>query len=79
MIVLIAKMITNPPIMGAYTELYAGLSSKLNIKENQGGWVVPWGQKTRAMRPDILAEARKEKGKAFQTYEWCDKVTKEWQ
>ena len=78
-LMLVAKMIAYPPRLGAYTEIYAGLSTELNMKDDQGGWVVPWGRKTRAMRPDIIAGAQQEKGTAFQTYEWCDKITKEWQ
>ena len=31
------------------------------------------------MRADILAETEKEKGTPWQTFEWYDKVTREWQ
>lgn len=79
MLNIVGKILANPPIFGAYTELYSGLSTELNLKRHQGGWVTPWGQSTRAMRPDMLAEAQKEKGTAFQTYEWCEKITKEFQ
>jgi hypothetical protein len=76
---LIAKAIAYPASLGASTELFAGLSSQLNIQEDQGGWVVPWGRKNSPMRDDIAAEAQKEKGNAYQIYEWCDDITKEWQ
>lgn len=79
MTTLVANAIVYPPRLGAYTELFAGLSSQLNISEDQGGWVVPWGRKNAPMRADILAETQKEKGKPYQIYEWCDRITKEWQ
>ena len=63
--------------MGAYTELYAGMSKDLTLEKDQGGWIVPWGRRY-PMRPDILAETEKEKGTPWKTFELCDKVTKEW-
>jgi retinol dehydrogenase 12 len=76
---LVANVIVYQARLGAYTELFAGLSSQLTIKEDQGGWVVPWGRRNVPMRDDILAEAQKEKGKAYQIYDWCDSITAEWQ
>ncbi|KAH6673463.1 hypothetical protein B0J14DRAFT_481810 [Halenospora varia] len=32
-----------PPIQGAYTELFAGLSPDVTL-ENNGAWIVPWGR-----------------------------------
>lgn len=79
MLGIVGRILANPPIFGAYTELYSGLSTDLNMKDHQGGWVVPWSRTDRAMRPDMLAEAQKEKGTAFQLYEWCEKITEEFQ
>ncbi|ETN38798.1 uncharacterized protein HMPREF1541_06837 [Cyphellophora europaea CBS 101466] len=75
----VARFLVYPARMGAYTEIYAGLSKVLSPRENQGGWVVPWGRSTAPMRPDIKAEVEKEKGTAFRLYEWCDRITKQWQ
>lgn len=36
-------LILHPPIFGAYTEIYAGLSSDITEKNN-GGWVAPWSR-----------------------------------
>jgi retinol dehydrogenase 12 len=65
-----------PPLFGAYTELYSGLSKDLTIEKDQGGYFVPWGRKS-GVRKDIEAE-RKEGGNASKLYEWCDQVTKEY-
>ncbi|KAI0123915.1 hypothetical protein BJ170DRAFT_641043 [Xylariales sp. AK1849] len=34
---------TYPPVNGAYTELFAGVSDHVTIA-NTGGWIVPWGR-----------------------------------
>ncbi|KAF4619006.1 hypothetical protein G7Y89_g14843 [Cudoniella acicularis] len=39
----IFDLLTYPPIQGAYTELFAGLSPDITL-ENNGAWVVPWGR-----------------------------------
>ncbi|KAF3760650.1 NAD(P)-binding protein [Cryphonectria parasitica EP155] len=36
-------LVLNPPVYGAYTELFAGLSPDVTI-ERSGKWVVPWGR-----------------------------------
>ncbi|KAK8023655.1 hypothetical protein PG993_011721 [Apiospora rasikravindrae] len=54
--------ILHPPVFGAYTELYAGLSPELSLEEHGGGWVVPWGRPMR-IRQDLQEAARtKEEG-----------------
>ncbi|EXJ88756.1 hypothetical protein A1O3_01820 [Capronia epimyces CBS 606.96] len=65
-----------PPILGAYTELYAGLSPDLTIANDQGVCIVPWGRRL-ATRPDIQAELGKEGGNAEKLFDWCDRVTSE--
>ncbi|KAK7917592.1 hypothetical protein PG985_011200 [Apiospora marii] len=55
-------VLLHPPVFGAYTELYAGLSPELSLEEHSGGWVVPWGRPMR-IRKDLQAAARtKEEG-----------------
>ena len=43
-----------PAKMGAYTELWAGLSGDLSI-EDGGKYVVPWGRLHPCPRPDLVA------------------------
>ncbi|OCL04328.1 NAD(P)-binding protein [Glonium stellatum] len=40
---LMVKVVAYPPINGAYTELFAGLSSQVTI-EKSGDWVIPFGR-----------------------------------
>jgi len=59
----------HPMVLGAYTELFAGLSPDVvGIKENE--WVVPWGRIVK-LRDDYWSEKGVENGKAF--WEWCEK------
>ncbi|KAH6638569.1 short-chain dehydrogenase [Truncatella angustata] len=53
------------PKKGAYTELFAGLSSKITV-DNQGLWVVPIGR-LQTYRKDFLDEELRRK-----YYEWID-------
>ena len=66
--------------MGAYTELWAGLSGDLGI-EDGGQYVVPWGRVHPGPRPDLLAamKAREDGGTgvAASFVEWCEKQTAE--
>jgi len=74
---MMGKMLESPVKMGAYTELYAGLSKDLTLGEDQGGWIVPWGRRY-PMRSDIFAETKKEDGTPFKMFEWCDNITKKY-
>ena len=61
--------------MGAYMELWAGLSEELEIKDG-GKYVVPWGRVYSSPRKDLL-EALKGRdeggtGKAEVFVEWCE-------
>lgn len=58
--------ILNPPVKGAYTELFAGLSPEVPKAPN-GSWVVPWGRIV-PLRKDYVEERS---GVAF--WEWCEK------
>lgn len=73
------SMMLKPAVYGAYTEIYSGLSPDLTLEEDQGGYVIPWGRKG-TVRPDQVAEVKKgEQGQAAKLYEWCERVTKEYQ
>ena len=61
--------------MGAYTELWAGLSPEVNA-ENNGGYIIPWGSVHPSQRKDLLNALRGVKeggtGEAEKFREWCD-------
>ena len=61
--------------MGAYTELWSGLSSDLTI-EDGGAYILPWGRKHPSPRPELLAAMKTKEqggtGVAAEFVEWCD-------
>lgn len=68
-------MFLHPPIYGAYTELFAGLSPEVTM-EKSGQWVGPWGRFQKLRKDLTLAGEPKEKGgygtsNAF--WEWSEK------
>ena len=67
-----------PAKMGAYTELWAGLSGDLGI-EDGGKYVVPWGRLHPCPRPDLVAALTTQEdggtGVAALFLEYCEKVT----
>lgn len=77
----VISFLVYPPIFGAYTELYAGLSqdggasgsSGVTGPAQQGAYIVPWGRKW-GVRADVAA-ATKEGGNAGRLLEWCEGVT----
>ncbi|KAK7946170.1 uncharacterized protein PG986_010491 [Apiospora aurea] len=68
--------ILHPPVLGAYTELYAGLSPHLSLEVNSGGWVVPWGRPMQ-IRKDLQEAARtveeEGSGVAKEFWEWSER------
>ena len=68
--------------LGAYTELWAGLSPELTMESN-GAYVIPWGRVHPSPRKDLL-DALKEvgenggAGQAGNFREWCEKQTIEY-
>ena len=69
----IVSVLLNPPVFGAYTELYSGLSEDLTIEQDQGVFIIPWGRKG-TVRKDIKVE-RKPGGKSELLYDWCERET----
>jgi len=64
------RMILYPPKMGAYTELFAGLSPEISEK-TQGAYVIPWGRiLERVPRPDIYEAL--ESGKGRELWDWIE-------
>ncbi|KAL8714009.1 MAG: hypothetical protein Q9220_002155 [cf. Caloplaca sp. 1 TL-2023] len=64
------------PRMGAYTELWAGLSNDLKM-EDAGKYILPWGRLHPAPRPELLAamktKAEDGTGNSKEFMEYCDK------
>jgi NAD(P)-dependent dehydrogenase (short-subunit alcohol dehydrogenase family) len=75
---IIASPLLYRPVYGAYTQLWAGLSSELSIKDG-GNYVIPWGRIHPSPSPKLVASLATEEGggtgvaKAFA--DWCDTQT----
>ncbi|KAK2774322.1 hypothetical protein FQN53_003676 [Emmonsiellopsis sp. PD_33] len=67
-----------PPLFGAYTELFAGLSPEVTI-ERSGHWIVPWNRFL-PMRQDLAdatkTEAEGGNGTGLKFWEWTEKQVK---
>ena len=54
------SLLLHKTVLGAYTELYAGLSPEITPEHN-GAYIVPWGHiQKESARPDIVAAIRPE-------------------
>jgi len=71
----------HPPIKGAYTELFAGLSPDVTL-EKSGGWIIPWGR-LGTIREDLQQSAKSEAeggtGVAEKFWEWTEEQVKPYQ
>ncbi len=69
----------HPPIYGAYSELWAGLSDGITV-EDGGRYGVPWGKWHPLPRDDLLAAMKSEKdggtGVAEKFWTWCETESK---
>jgi CubicO group peptidase (beta-lactamase class C family) len=77
----IFSYISHPPKLGAYTELWAGLSPDVRVADG-GRYAIPWGRWHSMPRKDIL-DALKTKqeggtGQAAEFWKWCEDQTKEY-
>ncbi|KAI4157095.1 MAG: hypothetical protein LQ342_008526 [Letrouitia transgressa] len=65
----------HPPINGAYTELFAGLSPDVTV-ERSGAWIIPWGR-FGSLRKDLelagKTTAEGGSGVAGEFWEWSEK------
>ncbi|KAI1413036.1 short-chain dehydrogenase [Hypoxylon sp. FL1857] len=72
------KLTVYPAINGAYTELFAGLSSEVT-PEKSGSWVVPWGR-FGDIRKDLIQGSRPQSeggsGIAEKFWEWTEEQVK---
>ncbi|APA07496.1 hypothetical protein SS1G_01019 [Sclerotinia sclerotiorum 1980 UF-70] len=61
--------------MGAFTELFAGLSPEITMEQN-GGYVIPWGRVHDAPRKDLLVSLKSVEeggnGRAEEFWNWCE-------
>lgn len=70
----------HPPKMGAYTELWAGLSSE--VKSGDGDkFIIPWGRFNKTPKKEHVASLKSKDeggtGLAAEFFEYCDSHTKE--
>lgn len=71
----------HPPVYGAYTNLWAGVSGNITVEDGvKGRYVVPWGKWHPAPREDLLKALKSEKeggsGHAGKVWDWLEKTTK---
>ncbi|KAH8687940.1 hypothetical protein BGZ60DRAFT_394871 [Tricladium varicosporioides] len=70
--------VLHEPVLGAYTELFAGLSPQVTI-ERSGEWVVPWGRFMK-IRKDLRDASRLKVdggiGVGEMFWEWCEEQVK---
>ncbi|KAF2159565.1 hypothetical protein M409DRAFT_70892 [Zasmidium cellare ATCC 36951] len=67
------KLLLNPAILGAYTELWCGWSEDVKPESN-GAYAWPWGR-FGPVRDDVEAELA-DGGKAEMFWRWCEKETR---
>ena len=72
--------IFHPPKMGAYTELWAGLSPDVKNGDGQK-YIIPWGRWNTSPKKEHLASLKSKKeggtGLAAEFFDYCDAQTKE--
>ncbi|KAE8446647.1 hypothetical protein EG329_011840 [Mollisiaceae sp. DMI_Dod_QoI] len=73
------RVTMHPPVYGAYTNLWAGVSENVTI-EDGGRYVVPWGAWHPNPRQDLLDALKSEEeggsGEAAKVWDWCEKETR---
>ncbi|RYP46800.1 hypothetical protein DL768_007042 [Monosporascus sp. mg162] len=70
--------VLHPPVYGAYTELFAGLSPEVTL-EKSGGWIVPWGR-FGSIRNDLVISSKSRAeggtGVAEEFWKWSEEQIK---
>ncbi|KAF7930432.1 uncharacterized protein EAE98_004832 [Botrytis deweyae] len=67
------NLLPHPAKLGAYTELFAGLSPLTS--QDQGAYIIPWGRiqpRHRHPRADIYAAM--DAGRGAEVWEWCERM-----
>ncbi|KAH8881862.1 short-chain dehydrogenase [Thozetella sp. PMI_491] len=70
----------HPPIKGAYTELFAGLSPDVTLANTNDPaiWIMPWGRLVPMQRQDLVAAfVPRDSGKAAGFWNWCEDQVRE--
>ncbi|KAI1012029.1 hypothetical protein LB503_004352 [Fusarium chuoi] len=74
------KVFLHPPKRGAYSELWAGVSTEINL-EDGGRYGIPWGRWHPSPRKDLVQSLKTKEdggsGIAADFWDWCDQQTKE--
>lgn len=77
----LSSLFMHEPKMGAYTELWAGLSQDVKC-EDGGRFAIPWGRWHPSPRKDILKSLMTKEeggtGLAAEFWTWCEEQTKEY-
>lgn len=77
----VMRITMHPPVYGAYTNLWAGVSDHVSLADG-GRYIVPWGAWHPNPRDDLLKALESEKeggsGEAVRVWEWLEKETKTW-
>lgn len=78
---LLMKPLLHEPIMGAYTELWAGISQEVTC-EDGGRFALPWGRWHPSPRKDILQSLKTKEeggtGLAAKFWDWCEEHSKDY-
>ncbi|KAF5540747.1 light induced alcohol dehydrogenase Bli-4 [Fusarium mexicanum] len=73
------KVFLHPPKRGAYSELWAGVSTEIKL-EDGGRYGIPWGRWHPSPRKDLLQSLKTKEdggsGIAADFWDWCDRQTK---
>ena len=81
MVRIIFSLINKDPKLGAYTNLWAGLSDDVTV-EDGGRYVIPWGRWQENPRKDLVDAMETVEqggtGEARAFWEWCKAQTKEY-
>lgn len=67
------NMTFSPPLMGAYTMLYAGLCDEVGL-ENNGVYIIPFGRLQKKNTGIANIPEAIEQGKAKVFWEWCERA-----
>ncbi|TVY90125.1 putative oxidoreductase [Lachnellula willkommii] len=77
----VMKPLLHEPVMGAYTELWAGLSREVTGADG-GRYAIPWGRWHPSPKKDILeslkAETEGGTGLAAEFWGWCEEQSKDY-
>lgn len=77
----ILNLFLHPPVKGAYTELFAGVSPDVTPQNtiDPATWVLPWGRLATMKRLDLVDAFNPENnGKAAEFWTWCERQVEEY-